>query len=83
MEQPKGTLNPRTGPVIVLAVLGGCMVACCGVGAILVPSAIQQAREANRREQAAENLRQIGIALQNYHDTHPAPMASKSDDTKD
>ncbi len=66
----------RTILVIVLAALGGCTLACCGVGAILLPPAIQQAREAKRRQQAAENLRQIGIALQNYHDNHTVQTAS-------
>ena len=70
MGNPEGTQKSRTVLIIVLAILGGCMVACCGVGAVFLPPAIQQAREATRRQQAAENLRQIGIALQNYHDTH-------------
>jgi hypothetical protein len=70
MGNPEVTQKSRTVLIIVLAALGGCMVACCGVGAILLPPAIQQAREAQRRQQAAENLRQIGIALQNYHEIH-------------
>lgn len=37
--------------------------------ALLLP-AIQRARESFRRSQCTSNLRQIGIALQSYHDAH-------------
>lgn len=52
------------------------------VGAALLLPAIQQAREAARRTQSMNNLKQIGLAMHNFHDTHRAFPAAASTDAK-
>lgn len=56
--------------LIVLAATIIPLIACGGILAALLLPAIQAAREAARRTQCNNNLRNVVLALQNYHDTY-------------
>jgi prepilin-type N-terminal cleavage/methylation domain-containing protein len=60
-------MRRRTGFTLVELLV---VIAIIGILVALLLPAIQAAREASRRSNCQSNLRNLGVALQNYHDVH-------------
>jgi hypothetical protein len=75
---PQPSSGRWTVPLVIALAAILPLVACGGILVALLLPAIQASREAARRMQCNNNLRQIALGLQNYHDTYKVFPAGAS-----